>query len=77
MFPGHEVTKLFDLELIRKGYYTNYETRVNPAISNGFSAAAYRFGHSLVQSSFVRTDRFHRPMFTSKPLELQSTLWKS
>lgn len=58
--------KLFDLDLVRKGYYSGYDSRVNPAVSNSFSAAAYRFGHSLVQSSILRTDRFHRPLLNSK-----------
>lgn len=65
MISGHEVMKLFDLELLPKGYYTGYDPKVNPSPANGFTAAAYRFGHSLVQNSFVRSDRFHRPLFNS------------
>ncbi|KAF5294389.1 hypothetical protein FQR65_LT10754 [Abscondita terminalis] len=57
---GHEVIKLFDLELESKGYFKGYSTKINPAVANSFSTAAFRFGHSLVQRSFIRTDKKHR-----------------
>lgn len=56
---GKEVCNLFDLNLIRRGYYDGYDPRVNPTVGNSFGAAAFRFGHSLVQGSFVRCDRNH------------------
>ncbi|XP_046739892.1 uncharacterized protein LOC124407631 [Diprion similis] len=62
---GPEVIKIFDLEIKRKGYYQGYDSTVNPNIANGFAAAAYRFGHSLVQHSFVRYDTNHRPIFNN------------
>ncbi|XP_017797675.1 PREDICTED: uncharacterized protein LOC108578790 [Habropoda laboriosa] len=62
---GQDVMKIFDLELLRKGYYQGYDSTVNPSIVNAFSAAAYRFGHSLVQHSFVRFDRNHQPIFNN------------
>ncbi|KAJ8944655.1 hypothetical protein NQ314_009417 [Rhamnusium bicolor] len=63
---GPEVMQLFELNLVRKGYYDQYDSKVNPAIANSFSTAAYRFGHSMVQNSFVRADHKHRPLFNSK-----------
>lgn len=63
---GPEVMDLFELRLVRKGYYAQYNNKINPAIANSFSTAAYRFGHSMVQNSFVRTDHKHRPLFNSK-----------
>ncbi|XP_046823371.1 uncharacterized protein LOC124426120 [Vespa crabro] len=62
---GNEVMKVFDLEVLTKGYYHGYDPSVNPTIANSFSTAAYRFGHSLVQHSFVRFDGNHRPFFNN------------
>lgn len=64
--PGPDVMQAFDLEVMKKGYYDGYDPTVNPNVANSFAAAAYRFGHSLVQHSFVRYDTKHRPMFNSK-----------
>ncbi|XP_035729312.1 uncharacterized protein LOC118444789 isoform X2 [Vespa mandarinia] len=62
---GNEVMKVFDLEVLTKGYYHGYDPSINPTIANSFSTAAYRFGHSLVQHSFVRFDGNHRPFFNN------------
>ncbi|XP_011503270.1 PREDICTED: uncharacterized protein LOC105366506 [Ceratosolen solmsi marchali] len=62
---GDEVMKIFDIEPLRKGYYRGYDQLVNPNIANAFSSAAYRFGHSLVQRSFIRFDRHHRPILNN------------
>lgn len=56
---GQEVCKLFDLELMSTGYYEGYDPKVNPTVANAFSSAAFRFGHSLVQNSYMRCDRHH------------------
>ncbi|KAM7360097.1 uncharacterized protein ACRADG_003298 [Cochliomyia hominivorax] len=56
---GREVMKLFDLELLSTGYYEGYDPKVNPTVANAFAAAAFRFGHSLIQNSYMRCDRFH------------------
>lgn len=63
---GQDVMRIFGLELLRKGYYEGYDPNVNPTVANAFSTAAYRFGHSLVQPSFVRFDSDHRPIFNSR-----------
>ncbi|KAJ8942728.1 hypothetical protein NQ318_007895 [Aromia moschata] len=65
---GPEVMELFELNLVRKGYYNKYDARVNPSIANSFGAAAFRFGHSMVQNSYVRTDHKHRPLFNNVTL---------
>nr|XP_031832927.1 uncharacterized protein LOC116427104 [Nomia melanderi] len=62
---GQDVMRIFDLEVLKKGYYEGYDPSVNPTIANEFSAAAYRFGHSLVQGSFVRFDSDHQPILNN------------
>ncbi|XP_014234958.1 peroxidase-like [Trichogramma pretiosum] len=59
---GPDVMGIFDIELRRKGYYDGYDPSVNPNIANSFAAAAYRFGHSLVQRTFARFDSQHQPL---------------
>jgi peroxidase len=53
---GREVCRLFDLELVPSGFYHGYDPKINPTVANGFAAAAFRFGHSLVQGSIMRSD---------------------
>jgi peroxidase len=57
---GKEVCRLFGIELEKRGFYDGYDHKVNPSISNSFSAAAFRFGHSLIQGTMVRSDPNHR-----------------
>ncbi|XP_036323381.1 peroxidase, partial [Rhagoletis pomonella] len=59
---GREVCRLFDLELLSSGFYQGYDPKTNPTVANSFAAAAFRFGHSLVQNSYMRCDRFHNFM---------------
>ncbi|XP_072381923.1 myeloperoxidase-like [Diabrotica undecimpunctata] len=70
---GPEVLRLFELELGFKGFYKGYDTKINPMIANAFSTAAYRFGHSMVQNSFIRTDGRHRPIFNNVSLHEEFT----
>lgn len=67
IFPGPDVMKIFDLDVLRKAeYYGGYDPTVNPHIANEFATAAYRFGHSLVQGSFHRFDKHHRLIIDSE-----------
>ena len=36
------------------GEYDGYDPRINPGVSNVFSTAAYRYGHTLIRSAFER-----------------------
>lgn len=63
---GREVCKLFDLELHSTGYYTQYDVRANPTVANSFAAAAFRFGHSLIQNTYMRSTRNYEFLDNSK-----------
>ncbi|KAF9412140.1 hypothetical protein HW555_009270 [Spodoptera exigua] len=70
---GSEVMHRFELELQKKGYFKGYNPKINPSPASSFGSAAFRFGHSLVQSSMVRFDRFHRPMSNNVSLHDELT----
>ncbi|XP_076309330.1 salivary peroxidase/catechol oxidase-like isoform X2 [Tachypleus tridentatus] len=48
---GRGVMSKFNLLLKRRGHSTNYDPTLNPGIANAFGAAAYRYGHTLVQGT--------------------------
>lgn len=66
MVLGREVMRLFDLELLDEGYYKGYSAKIDPSVANAFSTAAFRFGHSLIQDSFMRCDADFRFLPNSK-----------
>ncbi|CAH0751106.1 unnamed protein product [Diatraea saccharalis] len=70
---GGEVMRLFELEPLNKGYYKAYNPKINPSPASSFGSAAFRFGHSLVQSSMMRYDRFHRPINNNVSLHNELT----
>ena len=54
----------FGLNLLKgTEYFNGYNKRVNSQISNAFSVAGYRFGHSLVRNQF---DRLSQSSFEHK-----------
>ncbi|XP_037082057.1 peroxidase-like [Pollicipes pollicipes] len=55
---GRSVIKIFDVTLQKYGYFYGYNSSVNPTIANSFGSAAFRFGHSLVNSKLDRCDKF-------------------
>ncbi|CAF0805368.1 unnamed protein product [Brachionus calyciflorus] len=55
-------------------YYNGYDSIINPALSNEFSTAAFRFGHSLIRDKFSRYDSAESQL---KPLNFTETVFKS
>lgn len=45
---GHSAMHEFELSVDQDGYSMDYDPDVNPSVTNEFAAAAFRFGHSIV-----------------------------
>ena len=58
--------KVFDIVV---GDYTGYDPRINPGVTNAFSTAAYRYGHTLIRPLFDRLGSGYTPI-ASGPLDL-------
>ncbi|KAK3094643.1 hypothetical protein FSP39_004362 [Pinctada imbricata] len=54
---GPDIMNRFDLNPRTSGYFTGYTEKAKPMIRNSFMAAAYRFGHSMIDRKFA----FHPP----------------
>ena len=48
---GSEYMAELDILPVTYGYNNKYDAKVNPTILNSFAAAAFRFGHSLIQGT--------------------------
>jgi peroxidase len=51
---GHELMTSFGLWPLSAGYSDQYLDTFDPRVTNEFSTAAFRFGHSLIPSTFNR-----------------------
>jgi peroxidase len=43
-----------------QGYWDGYDHDVNPNVIDAFSAAAFRFGHTLLPTSIERWSKAHK-----------------
>ncbi|KAG7309987.1 hypothetical protein JYU34_004510 [Plutella xylostella] len=57
---GKDVMEKFGLVLEKDGYWDGYDPNVNPDVIDGFAAAAYRFGHSLLPTAVERWSKAHK-----------------
>ncbi|KAG8258755.1 peroxidase activity protein [Homalodisca vitripennis] len=57
---GKDVMEKFGLMLQKEGYWDGYDPNVNPNIIAAFSAAAFRFGHSLLPTAVERWSKAHK-----------------
>lgn len=76
VFLGQDVLEIFDLKLLKEGYYPSYNERTNGQAANAFATAAFRFGHSLVQGKFLKWDGFRQQAFSSKYLNEKKFIFK-
>ncbi|CAL8144204.1 unnamed protein product [Orchesella dallaii] len=57
---GKEVMAKFGLLLQKEGFWDGYDANVNPSVIASFSAAAFRFGHSLLPTNVERWSKAHK-----------------
>ncbi|XP_069959740.1 salivary peroxidase/catechol oxidase-like isoform X2 [Cherax quadricarinatus] len=48
---GKDFMRTYGLSTLRSGFSNDYNPSINPNMNNEFSAAAFRFGHSMVQGT--------------------------
>ncbi|KAL0278790.1 UNVERIFIED_CONTAM: hypothetical protein PYX00_000497 [Menopon gallinae] len=60
---GQDVIDIFGLRLLKDGYFMQYDDRVSATASNSFAAAAFRFGHSMVQGRYLKWDELQKQAF--------------
>lgn len=49
LHTGEKLTDQLNLRPRQNGYDTSYNKEIDAGVSNEFSTAAYRFGHSMLQ----------------------------
>ncbi|XP_064601256.1 peroxidasin-like [Liolophura sinensis] len=71
---GPERMNKYKISPLTSGYFTGYDSSVNPTLSNVMVVAAHRFGHSLLRSVLsVRTEQYTS---SSDVLLLKNVFWR-
>jgi len=60
MVLGKDLMAKYQLILNRDGYYHGYDAEVDPTLPASFTAAAFRFGHSLLPATVERWSVSHK-----------------
>ena len=60
LIVGHNVMSEFGLWPLTSGYSDLYSDSFDPRVTNEFATAAFRFGHSLIPSTFNTVGRHGR-----------------
>ncbi|KAL3886209.1 hypothetical protein ACJMK2_026218 [Sinanodonta woodiana] len=74
---GDAIMTSHDLHPLTSGYFSGYDSNVNPAIKNEFATAAFRFGHSMVHDSLKYNgnggDRLFKDIFLNPDILYHTT----
>merc|ERR1712227_674050 len=72
---GKSVMAQHNILPVTVGYSDRYDPVVNPSIINSFAAAAFRFGHTLVQGLLNLVEESHLERVTKTSIPLSSTFF--
>ena len=61
---GMKYMQQWKIEVKDSGYASTYDNKINPSITNVFSTAAFRFGHSMIQGEIQSFNLFGSPVKT-------------
>ncbi|KAJ7374154.1 hypothetical protein OS493_009494 [Desmophyllum pertusum] len=57
----------YGLKLEDKGFYTGYNSSIDPSIASSFAAASFRFGHSQIQDLMSRYGKKYQKKYAPFP----------
>lgn len=68
---GEELTEQLKLRPLLSGYDKSYNKEIDAGVSNEFSTAAYRFGHSMLQVLYICNNRERPRINDNIPLNIK------
>jgi len=72
---GTEYMSELDILPVTYGYNNKYDATINPTLTNVFAAAAFRFGHTLVQGLLDLVEEVHYERKATKMIPLSETFF--